>query len=453
MSSFRPSWKGRRASEGQSGLRPQAKSSVRRIKDLVTQGVRPGATPQRRVHVVHPTSIKIDKDNYPGTARTYAELFVDSSQKPSQSRTSSVEERSRQYRTSVEAKTQEKRAQQLAEETRECTFTPKVNSTKGPPRNSQEFFEDMMKFETRKRNRLQQLRLEVTADESTADFQPTINDTSKKIASARNASQCHERLFELTKGKFTEYQPVEHMHNHQQPRLFAADLSRKRVFVPVPEACPQPAQASKRSNRMLVSKFRRQFAQAKKEVDLDASDQLNYTRFVQMFDTLQFLGRNESSTDLEAVAKLWSTLGSHFYEDLEVLMLGVLGYYEPWMDNRPGFTLNAKQVPRLHRQYKQLWSNRAGLTTARGRSLNTKEATAAKKPRRPAWSKAQNNELPELLLPETPFDLESVSSIGMDQNLPESSKNSLLACTRGLAEARSPLRESQEVFLSECNDA
>lgn len=82
---------------------------------------------------------------------------------------------------------------------------------------------------------------------------------------------------------------------------------------------------------------------------------------------MKFLRDTLVNAEIVMILEIWEMLkgnsGGVRLEDLKVLMMGFMGYYQRWMEDGLTFSLDQRAVKKAHKEYKLLFHNRTALSS------------------------------------------------------------------------------------------
>lgn len=178
-----------------------------------------------------------------------------------------------------------------------------------------------------------------TVEEQEVFFRPTINQKSKNLA---------------RQGK------IENI-------LYEDALRRKNKTVNTQNS-PQTKFLTSNSEKFLADKFKRDFNDCLVEIETEDSSKLNYNQLLDISRSLYFIREEKEELDRITTMQIWRM----FSEDEAVLvskesvlavLLGVMGLWEEWMEGESiQVKISKEETMKLHKKYKQLYSNRCDVT-------------------------------------------------------------------------------------------
>ena len=279
------------------------------------------------------------------------------------------------YKHVYEAKKRSREAAQEALDLRECTFRPHIQSPTRRPRSPEEFFKDMSHYQSKRDERVTQLKGELDQKNSADNypFKPSISASSRRLASSLSQGEVFSRLSSIQ------------VKNLNRP-LPTPDLLSLDTLPPQPQFTPQINAKSKRlqregevTDRLIEDAKRRAAASISPLVQRSVSPELapkslemlvnrfgtevdrhlgeekvTYGRLKEVMLGLRMAGKDAKSSDL--CAKLWTELAKEGdeipAETLKTALIAIMNY-------------NSAGPSRLHRDYYDLYCNRMGRHTPR----------------------------------------------------------------------------------------
>lgn len=281
------------------------------------------------------------------------------------------------YKHVYEAKKRSREAAQEALNLRECTFRPQIKSPTRRPRSPEEFFKDMSEYQSKRNERVTQLKGELDQKNSADNypFKPTLTAHSHRLASSLSQGEVFVRLSSIQVKDLSRPLPTPDLQssfetlpvqpqftpqiNPKSKRLLRegdvcdrlVEDAKRRAATPVSplvERSVSPELAPK-SLEMLVNRFRTEV-----ERYLGEEQKVTYALFKEAIVGLRMAGKDAKSSDL--CAKLWTELakgGDEIpAETLRNALIAIMNY--------------ASTGPsRLHKDYYDLYCNRMGRHTPR----------------------------------------------------------------------------------------
>lgn len=327
-----------------------------------------------------------------------------------------VQERFYSFERRKTEKLEDERRRQYEEEAKGFTFKPAINKGLHTEhcRRPEEYYRDMMKKEKltqEKIGRMRNDRAEELKDKEQCRFKPVICRKSEKILANKPYANesCYERLYNMHKpfqretlssscssedlsrdsdntSKSSFFIPKvnkysrELIRNKRIDKRLYEDAMRRMAVTPQPlQRPPQPAtHLTRQSMKILIRQFINEFKRKSQEHDLEGDRQINYSRFVSMFRAMNFISERPKLKTEESVSlyQIWNRLAGDSEKirlnDLGVIMLGIMGYYKPWMSdaNSQLFTISEKETHSLHERFKGLFEHRGISSMAKA---NTRE--------------------------------------------------------------------------------
>lgn len=282
------------------------------------------------------------------------------------------------YKHVYEAKKKSREAAQEALDMQECTFRPHIKSSTQRPRSPEEFFQDMNRYQSRREERVTQMKEEIDQKNSADNypFKPTLTSSSRRLACSRSQEEVFARLSSCKVKNLTRPLPptpdlLSSLESQAAQPQFTPQINAKSKRLqregnvserlvedakrraassisPLTQRSASPELAPK-SVEMLVNRF-------KTEVDkgLAGDQKVGYGRLKEIMVGLRMVGKDAKSGDL--CAKLWTELSKETdeipAEMLKNALLDVMNY-------------GPAGPSRLHKDYYELYCNRMGRHTPR----------------------------------------------------------------------------------------
>lgn len=268
-----------------------------------------------------------------------------------------VDERFYKYKTKVDEKV-DKLAKELEAKHQEvCTFKPKIKSGKSK-RTPDEFFSEMQRFSSKKEEKLNAMREEKSKNEASVEYshRPNICENSLKLLQKKNqkSEPVFEKLYKQPKAEVKEDLPS------FKPQLNSSKIKRNSSVSSLHEKPQkkqeQPPEATKfinsNSEKVLVSKFEKEFEEHFEFFDLDQELKLNYLNTCLLLQKMNFITNDPSSKhfdqEREHTLKLWKLTAAQQHipkADLFQVLMGIMGY-------------SAEASKKPHKQFVLFYENR-----------------------------------------------------------------------------------------------
>ena len=278
-------------------------------------------------------------------------------------------ERFEQFQRSVQEKISLQRLQREEEEAKDCTFTPSINRSNEVGRSFDEQYESLMKYQKQRDDKVNRLREETPVE--VFEFKPRICKNSIKLIQTKPyfTGQCHERLYKSHKEnyKFAEDPPFVPQVNKKSKKSVRTrpidevlyEDAKRRQMVRTSSDSSFNTVVSANSLAILVKKFTKEFEEKAKKLDPDLKGSLNYSLFVHLLQSMNFVS-TFSMEESKLLMDLWKMTASEAVRisDLKAALMGIMGYYQPWMKHNPGLPLNSTEVQRMHDKFMVMYQNR-----------------------------------------------------------------------------------------------
>lgn len=305
-----------------------------------------------------------------------------------------IDERFYSKAKKTEEKVKALKDQKDMEEINSCSFKPQI-MTKRRQRSYEEFYEYMTNFKDKKDKKAKMMKEEEEkALEKTAElsYKPKLCEKSllivaRKSALDENTSKKVNKLYRgkgssvgrkervsvpiRSSSKVSQAKNVKKSQNGHRAEpidkyLYNDALRRKNLE---PKKTPQqtPKFITSNSEKVLISKLKREFEECFFIADIDSTGRINYTRMIELFKNLSLI-KNDSKREEERLLLLesWKLLSSNKKtinnkHSLLCFILAVMNFYEDWMgqNDEDRLTLSLAESKKLHKKYDLFYKNRS----------------------------------------------------------------------------------------------
>lgn len=281
------------------------------------------------------------------------------------------------------------------QEINSCTFKPKI-TTKRKEKSYDEFYEYMAKFKEQKEKKIKMIQEEEQkAIEKSSDcsYQPKLCEKSIQIVARKSTidDNTFERLHNYYKCKGNsvdrsdkgmdskhdspnkEFQPKVSKKSQNLQRtqpveniLYNDAIRRKNKEVKeVSYLVPKFITSS--SEKVLITKLKREFEEGFFLIDIDSTGEVNYTRMIELFRQLSMV-KDDSKREEERllILEAWKMMSNDNSSactkpSLLVFILAVMGFYEDWMGQADNGRLVISQADfkKIHTKYDLFYRNRS----------------------------------------------------------------------------------------------
>lgn len=332
-----------------------------------------------------------------------------------------VKERFRLFDEEIKRKLESAREEKEEKETQECSFKPSINRIPGTPkpRSAAKYFKDMQTFQRNKEEKIRQMQevAEKLQESQDRRFSPMICEGSLKILANTSSLQfpVHERLHK----KFKSYKGNEYLNSYlteefpkaKSPAPFTPSVNKKsknlqrtqpiettlyndalrRMSAVEPPTVPLQVVTSKQSWKILVNRFLEDFDSCCRQHNLHTADSVNYIQFLSLMESLNFIkGGTSRNTNAILILELWNFLSKQQdfvnSNELKVGVMGIMGYYEPWM-SQSALGFNRENIRKFHQKFVALFENRGSAVKQPG------QHTTQQLPKRQKLSRQAVNKL------------------------------------------------------------
>ncbi|OMJ82215.1 hypothetical protein SteCoe_17178 [Stentor coeruleus] len=293
-----------------------------------------------------------------------------------------------------EEKVKTLKEQKDMEEILSCTFKPQI-MTKRKQKSYEEFYECATNFKDKKDKKAKIMKEEEEkAFEKTAElsYKPKLCEKSLQIVTRKSAidEDSNKKVNKFYRGKGSSVGrkervsvPVRSSSKIPQAKnikksqnghraepidkyLYNDTLKRKNAE---PKKTPQqtPKFITANSEKVLISKLKREFEENFFIADIDSTGRINYTRMIELFKNLSLI-KNDSKREEERLLLLesWKLLSSNNKtinnkHSILCFILAVMNFYEDWMSqsDEDRLFLSLAESKKLHKKYELFYKNRS----------------------------------------------------------------------------------------------
>ncbi|OMJ88054.1 hypothetical protein SteCoe_10128 [Stentor coeruleus] len=270
----------------------------------------------------------------------------------------------------------------------ECTFKPTILN-KSKTRSVPDFLKHMNKYDehikTKLKTKINEKEEEITRAAKNA--KPKLCKKSLAIAE-KKAEMGIERLAKpkaqtpLPEDK-NPYKPKVNIRSHDMLRekpvdkILYEDALRRYSKTTVGETNANEKYTSERSEKVLLDRFKREFAEMFGYLDLENTLTLSYTKFTTLLYNMNFMSRASSkiSKQRQLAVEIWSLLGGDqnenvTYANLQTFFICLMNYRDPSIRSHQGpnnmgilcegiFCVNPPEILKIHRYFSTLFEERS----------------------------------------------------------------------------------------------
>ncbi|OMJ69045.1 hypothetical protein SteCoe_33341 [Stentor coeruleus] len=311
-----------------------------------------------------------------------------------------VEERFYKKAKQTEEKIKAWKEQKTQEEIAGCTFKPQIKA-KREKKSYNEFYEYMKAYTDKKESKIKTIKEEENkASEKTSEYthQPKLCEKSLQMIARKSdiEESTFDRLHKLyknTSGKSANTSGRESLVpdiKSEESSLFHPTVNKKSSMMnrsePVEKILyddalrriskdknpPIPKTSkfiSNKSEKVLIDKLKRDFEEAFICITAEISDELNYTKLIELFKLMFFI-KDEHKKEDERLLLLdsWKTLsidGENCCRKPSILVftIAVMGFYEDWMAIPEGnqLVLTSYEANKIHIKFDLFYTNRVSV--------------------------------------------------------------------------------------------
>ena len=282
------------------------------------------------------------------------------------------------------------------EEINGCTFHPKINAQR-KQKTYEEYYEYMNNFADKKDKKVKKLQEEekkLLEKSNNFAYKPQLCERSLQIIARKSTIEAStfDRLhkFYQTNGRSlndsgrdspVEIKPLPQKFFHPVVNKKSQEIQRTEPIEKIlyddalrrlkKSSAPKPVEPKKfintNSEKFLIEKLKRDFEEGFYVVDMDNTNEINYTRMIELFRIMHMIKDNgKKEEERLLLLSAWKSLTEEeervycSKDSVCVFVLAIMGFYEDWMNNpeTKRLTFSLQDVKRVHKKFDLFYNNR-----------------------------------------------------------------------------------------------
>lgn len=276
-----------------------------------------------------------------------------------------------------------------------CTFHPKIRTSR-KPKTYEEFFNYMNGHTERKEKKVKSMQEEVRiAYEKSIDFtyQPKLCEKSLQLIAKKSIidETVVDRLHKFYKhhmksenvsidsplpeektGEQRFFHPLVNKRSKEMQRsdpvdkILYDDALRRLNKDLKPKAASPVKFITGNSEKFLIEKLKREFEEAFDYIDIDSTNEVNYTRMIELFKLMHLVKENgKHEEERLLLLETWKILSEDVKEycnksSVLAFIMAIIGFYEDWMETNI-IGLSLQEVKKIHKKFDLFYTNRTSV--------------------------------------------------------------------------------------------